>query len=106
MAKLYVTEFCKNAKEWAGRGEAIAAAQADDDPAYVEQTPVVIGAGSLQSAAFNGATRLVRVHTDAICSIAIGANPTATANTMRLAAGQTEYFGVKPGHRIAVITNT
>ena len=44
MAKLYVTEFSKNAKEWAGRGEAIAAAQADDDPAYIEQTPVVIGA--------------------------------------------------------------
>lgn len=105
MAKLYVTEFSKNAHMWAG-GETISAPQADDNPAYVEQVPVVIGAGNLVSAAFGGATRLIRVHTDVICSIAIGSAPVADVNTMRMAAGQTEYFGVKPGHKIAVIANT
>ncbi|MBP9714802.1 MAG: hypothetical protein KBD60_14140, partial [Sterolibacterium sp.] len=76
------------------------------EPSITEQTPVVIGGGSLQSAAFNGATRVVRLHTDAICSVAFGANPTATANTKRMAANSTEYFGVEPGHKVAVITNT
>lgn len=80
-------------------------ANAAFEPRVADQT-VAIGAGSAQSAAFNAATRFIRVHTDAICSIDIGANPTATATKSRLAAGQTEYFYVYPGHKIAVITNT
>jgi orotate phosphoribosyltransferase len=48
----------------------------------------------------------VRVHTDAICSIAYGANPTATINSFRMNANTTEYFGVNPGDKIAVISNT
>lgn len=104
MAKLYVTEFPKQAHQWIG-AEPIAAPHAEQG-GYVEQTPVVIGAGSLKSAAFGGACRLIRVHTDVICSVAIGTDPTASVDTMRLAAGQTEYFGVKPGEKIAVIANT
>jgi hypothetical protein len=97
MAKLYVTEFGGIAPS----GMSISVA-----PPIVDQTPVVIGAGSLQSAAFNAATVLVRIHTDAICSIAFGTNPTASANTMRLAAGATEYFATRFGHKVAVITNS
>lgn len=67
---------------------------------------VAIGAGSVQSAVFADATTFVRVHTDATCRIDIGGNPTAGAASPRMAAGATEYFGVKPGHRIAVITST
>jgi hypothetical protein len=67
---------------------------------------VAIGAGSVQSAAFNTNARFIRLHTDAICSVAFGANPTATADSCRLAANQTEFFGVLPGHKVAVITNT
>jgi len=67
---------------------------------------VAIGAGSVQSSAFNAITKIIGVHTDAICSIEIGADPTATANSRRLAAGSTEYFEIIPGHKIAVITNT
>ena len=74
------------------------------EPAIVQQT-VAIGAGSLQSAAFNSQTKFVRVHTDAICSYNFGLNPTATAVTPRLAANSTEFFGVKAGHRVAIITN-
>lgn len=70
-----------------------------------EQT-VSIGGSSTSSSAFAANTKIIRVHTDAICSIAIGASPTATAAKMRMAAGTTEYFEVAPTHKIAVITNT
>lgn len=76
-------------------------------PALAEQT-VAVGAASAQSAAFNAATDLVRVTTDVVCSIKFGANPVATAASMRLAAGAVDYFAVPVGqaHKIAVITNT
>lgn len=74
-------------------------------PPLAEQT-VAIGGASTQSSAFSSSTKVVRVHADAICSIAIGSNPTATATKLRMDAGQTEYFGVTPGDKIAVISNT
>jgi hypothetical protein len=83
-------------------------------PPKAEQT-VVIGGGSIQSAPFgslwtpalplDGRTIYIRVHTDAICSIAFGVNPTATTANARFAANQTEYFGVFPGYMLAVIVN-
>lgn len=100
MAKLFISEYAETGHLF---GIPLMSAP---EPALVEQTPVVIGAGSLQSAAFGSSTRLVRIHTDAICSIAFGSNPTATANSKRLAANATEYFSVKPGDKVAVITNT
>lgn len=75
------------------------------EPEITTQT-VAIGVGSAQSAAFNQNTRYIRVHTDAICSILIGSNPTALVTSKRLAANQTEYFTVSPGHKLAVIANT
>lgn len=74
-------------------------------PGVTTQT-VAIGGTSVQSSAFNAKTNMIRVHTDAICSVLIGSNPTATATSPRMAAGSTEYFEVSPGDRIAVITNT
>jgi hypothetical protein len=64
------------------------------------------GAGNAQSPAFDPACAFVRVHTDAAVKIAIDANPDATAATQgfRLAAGQTETFGVNPAHLIAYAT--
>jgi len=43
-----------------------------------------------------------------VCSIVIGppTGLTATANSQRLAANQTEYKMVIPGHAVAVITNS
>ncbi|OXE35719.1 MAG: hypothetical protein CGW95_12255 [Phenylobacterium zucineum] len=103
MAKLYVTEFQQQGADLQG-----VAIPIGKQPASIDQTPVVIGAGSLQSAAFSAQTCLVRIHTDAICSIAFGTNPTASANTMRMGANTTEYFSVLPGSamKVAVITNT
>ena len=94
MAKVYIAEYVQVDENTA------------KEPPLAEQT-VVIGVASVQSSnAFNALTRLIRVHTDAICSLAIGSNPTATTNTRRLAANTTEYFGAESGQRIAIITNT
>lgn len=99
MAVLYIAEF---AGTYADHGRGGSAAFA---PPVTEQT-VAIGAGSVASAAFNTGTSLIRVHSDVICSIKIGAAPTASATTSRMAAGQTEYYAVRPGDKIAVITNS
>jgi hypothetical protein len=74
-------------------------------PPLAEQT-VAIGAEA-DSSAFNASTRYIRVHNDAICSIAIGLTPTATTSTMRLPADSIEYFAVPrgAGYKISVITN-
>jgi hypothetical protein len=101
MAKLYISEYAEAPIGY--NGQMLAAGK---EPSVTEQTPVVIGAGSLQSAAFNAKTKFVRIHTDAICSVAFGTSPTATANSKRLAANSTEYFGVTPGDKLAVITNS
>lgn len=102
MAKLFISEYASMAKAWADPFP-IAAPQ---EPCITDQPPISIAVGSAQSAAFAGNTRVVRVHTDAICSILFGADPTATANNKRLGANATEYFGVVPGQKLAVITNT
>ena len=96
MAKLYVAEFERPRNQWVNVGNA---------PPVTEQN-VAIGGSSTQSSAFSAQTAIIRVATDAICSIAIGTNPTATANSMRMAADQVEYFSVQPNQKIAVITNT
>lgn len=100
MAKLYVTEF-EQMPQLVGGRLAVAVA-----PPAVDQTPVAIGGASVQSAAFGVRAKFVRLHTDAICSVAFGSNPTATANSFRMAANQTEYFGVTVADKVAVITNT
>jgi len=75
-------------------------------PALAEQK--ITYSTTTQSAAFNAKTRMVRIHTDSICSIEFGTNPTATTSTGRMAAGATEYHGVPVGqnYMVAVITNT
>lgn len=51
-------------------------------------------------------TRFVRLHSDIVCRVAFGPTPVAAATSLRLAAGATEFFGVIPGQKIAVITST
>ena len=94
MAKMYVTEFSDVDEGSPHAGSKV-----------VDQTPVTFTT-STQSAAFGGQTTLVRIHVDGIASILFGANPTATTSNMRLAAGQTEYFAVSPGQKVAAVTNT
>lgn len=101
MATLYITEFSNIG--FAGGAASQVAAQ----PHNVKQT-VAIGGVSAQSSAFAANTSLIRLHTDAICSVQFGTNPTATATDARMAANQTEYFTVPMTgtHKVAVITNT
>ena len=100
MATLYISEHASIMKD-GGNVQIIA------EPPTAEQT-VSIGGTSTQSSAFGTATRVVRLHTDAICSVLFGTNPTATAAKKRMAANQTEYFSIPPGqsYKVAVITNT
>lgn len=102
MATLYITEFSKPAFT----GQSIIPAGALQN--VVAEQAISISGSSSASAAFNSATKFVRIHTDAICSIeyADSGTPVATTSTMRLPADTVEYFGVNPGGKIAVITNT
>jgi hypothetical protein len=105
MAKLYITEYHDLPQAFSN-----ASPQLVREPPTVDQTPVAIGVSAVQSAPFQASTRVIRLHTDVICSIAIGppATTTATANNQRLAANQTEYKMVVdgPGYVVSVITNT
>jgi hypothetical protein len=105
MAFLYIAEFAEMQIGPAGR-----VGQMPMQPPLAEQTVVNTGA-TTQSAALNTNTRFVRLHTDAICGVAFGTNPTAVAGSggsMRMAAGQTEYHAVPKGasYKVAVVTAT
>jgi hypothetical protein len=102
MAKLYVTEYPDLPGAFA-----TFAPQVTRDPPLVDQTPVAIAVGANPSAAFSSQTKIVRLHADVVCSIAIGPVGTvATANNQRMAANQTEYKMVIPGYIVSVISNT
>ncbi len=78
--------------------------QAVSTPAVASQA-VAFTATSTQSAAFNASTGIIRVHVDAIALVEIGGtSPTATSTSLRMVAGQTEYFVVLPGQKLAVKT--
>jgi hypothetical protein len=89
MAFLDITEYEQLALD--NKGQPI---QTGIEPALVTQSVAVAG-GSTQSAALQTSTRFVRLHSDVPCRVKFGDNPTATAADFRLAAGATEYFGVK-----------
>ncbi|MEP6906777.1 MAG: hypothetical protein ABI858_02175 [Pseudoxanthomonas sp.] len=103
MSTLYITEFASQGRDAAGY-------QVQDIPVYppAAEQVVAIGAGSVQSAALQPSTTLVTVASDQACSIAVGANPTATATNRRIAANVPVQIcvPVKSGFKIAVITNT
>ncbi len=101
MATLYVTEYARVAFDPNGP------LAMPEEPPLASQT-IAIGSGSVASAAFNVATRFVRLNTDAVCSVAFGNSPTATAIVARMSANQTEYHGVPQGggYQVAVITNS
>lgn len=105
MAVVYITEFAKLAREDFGGPTGVV--QTPVEPALANQT-VAIGASSVQSNALKSETRVVRIHTDAICHIDIGADPAANTTKRRLPANAIEYIGIPPNvqFKIAVITGT
>jgi hypothetical protein len=105
MAVLFVTEY--DAQAWDAVANTI---PAGEEPYLAHQTIAIGGTSTPVTNPFNPKTRFVRVHTDAICSIKFGVGtPVATASEPRMAANQTEFFGVDASlgtMKIAVITNT
>jgi hypothetical protein len=97
MTKLFITEFRQMPNEQSINGQPQAVMLPSNG------TQVINLGASTQSAVIKYATRLVRLHAVAACHVTVGTNPTATTSDMRLGEGQTEYFGVQPGDRIAVI---
>jgi hypothetical protein len=100
MAVLDISEYRDMARDSRGHGVPTGV-----EPSQTLQQ-VSIGGTSTQSSALGGSTRFVRLHADVACRVQIGSNPTASATSMRLAAGATEFFGVIPGHKIAVVSTT
>lgn len=96
MATLYITEYATAG--WTTSG----GLQIGQEPAVTTQAIVIPGT----SATFQTNTRFVRLHTDAICSVLFGPNPTATTVNPRMNANQTEYFGVVGGQKVSVAANT
>ena len=99
MANLHIAEFTALAPDGAAFPAVMQLAQM---PPVAEQT-VAIGGSSAASSALNAATRFVCLTPKADCHIQIGATPTATTSLMPLTSGQAYYFGVTPGHKVAVI---
>ncbi len=73
-------------------------------PPIAEQT--VTYTSATQSAAFNADTRAVRIDGAAERFVAFGSNPTATAASIRLKAGEWEWFGVDPGDKVSIYDGT
>ena len=69
-------------------------------------TQAITYTSSTASAAFNAATRLIRVIADADVYLAFGAAPTATANDIRVPADTVEYFEVDAGAKFACYDGT
>lgn len=94
MAFLYVTEFGKTL-------------QGTNIPMSPEINAGRVAIGTeVKSPKFSATTRVVMVHADAICSVKFGVNPVAVATDTRMAANETRLFGVRPGDKVSVITNT
>lgn len=102
MSVLYITEFTGLGRDGNGVWTDFAA------QLPLAEQEITLSGTTAQSSALNASTSLVRLHTDVICSVIFGTNPTATTAKMRMAAGQTEYFTVPPGQgvKVAGIVNT
>ena len=71
-------------------------------PAVAEQR-VAVGGASAQSAAFGANVRFVMVHAKSAAGLAFGPDPTAVNNRHVIGAGETRWYAVRPGDKIAVI---
>jgi hypothetical protein len=102
MAKLYITEF---ASPGVAHGGVVPVGNAGGWHENAS-SPLAITATSTACVTMGTNSTLVRVHTDATCSISIGITAVATATNARMIQNQTEYYAVQSGQVVAVITNT
>lgn len=99
MALLDITEYSRLAQDHNGSRLAAGVEPSSGN------SQIPISAVSAKSAAMKEGTRFIRVHTDVNCRIAFGSDPAASGASQRMVGGQTEYFGVIPGIKVAVITS-
>jgi hypothetical protein len=72
--------------------------------AIVSQTALTATGTSAQSAATSSGTDFVCVQSDEAVYVAVGSNPTATANDYRIPAGGEQFFEVRPTYKVAIRT--
>lgn len=110
MSVITITEYASIALVQVGGAQA----QVPAEPPLAEQAIAITGS-SVQSAAFNAKTTLVRINIDgtAAAAITFGTNPTATtpsagAGSGRVSANGTEFRGVPKGQsfKVAFIATT
>ncbi len=102
MTKAYVSEYSQMPQQ---QGVLL---QVGFEPAITTQV-LDYSSAHAESAAFNANTTFVRIHVDSIASFKFSAAGTAaTTSDARMAANQTEFFGVPKGAamKVSVITNT
>ena len=99
MATLYIQEYSRLGHDADGHR-----IQAGQEPAIASQT--VSYTTSTQSVAFDQRTRLIRVIADADVHLLFGSDPTATASDLKMVQDSAEYFGVKPGQKVAAYDGT
>lgn len=94
MPTLYISEYSSVATLPNATG------QVPQAPALARQK-VAIGVSNQVSTNFQRGTRMVRLHTDAICQVVIDIDPDATTIGDRMVVGQTEFHGVPEGGQYA-----
>jgi hypothetical protein len=62
-----------------------------------------IEVSSTQSPVFPEFTQFICIKADENCAIAFGENPVAKPDYKTIDAGERLYYGVHPGHKLAVI---
>lgn len=58
---------------------------------------LIVGVSASTSQPLRETTRFIRIHTDSVIRVKIGAGTAADQTCMRMAAGQTEFVGVRAG---------
>lgn len=91
---LYVAEYKSTAKN--NKGEPV---MAPLEPADQEQVIDFSAGEATLPLPFLKTTRFVSITCDDNCHYLVGANPTATVNNKRLAAGAERFFGVDGFHQ-------
>jgi len=95
--KLYISEFSRIGVDMGNLAVPVPMV-----PAISEQF-VEIGLKSVQVEKFRDQTRLIMVRAEAACHLAFGENPEASPELHGMGAGETRFYGVTPGVRMAVV---
>ncbi len=102
MATLWIREYqnVPGVLQTDGVGDGVV--QVAQEPG-TDQTPVSFTT-TTASAAFAAGTQFIAIIGSAAFHYAVGANPTATTNSLKVPADTLIYLGVKAGHKIAAVT--